>query len=174
MRYLKSDAKKPEYLKGVPEQRVRECELHDLFKLYASWDAVEKVQEDSFFVKRVKSIPNGWRDLRMLRAILEKLVNAIMWTIPAEKVEGVARTVTRMRYSVTQGKAVTRPNENNEQIVAAWEIDALVAAAHQYRCRLCDGTNCSKCKLGKALDNLVAFDREGGSWSMLDIEVGDE
>ena len=170
MRYLKSDAKKPEYLKGVPEQRVRECELHDLFKLYASWDAVEKVQEDSFFVKRVKSIPNGWRDLRMLRAILEKLVNAIMWTIPAEKVEGVARTVTRMRYSVTQGKAVTRPNENKEQIVSARELDALIKAAHENKCRLCD-ENCNRCELGKALDNLVAIDRNGGSWSMIDIEV---
>lgn len=172
MRYLKSDAKKPEYLRDVPEQRIREVELHDLFKLYAAWDAVEKVQEDSFFVNRVKSIPNGWRDLRMLRAILEKLVNAIMWTIPAEKVEGVARTVQRMRYSITQGKAATRPDDNREQIVNAWEIDALVHAAHQYRCRLCDGANCGQCQLGKALDNLVAYDRNGGSWSMIDIEVG--
>ena len=45
MRYMKNDSKKPEYLKNVPEQRIREVELHDLFKLYASWDAVEKVQE---------------------------------------------------------------------------------------------------------------------------------
>lgn len=171
MRYLKSDSKKPEYLANVPEQRVRECELHDLFKLYAAWDAVEKVQEDSFFVKRVKSIQNGWRDLRMLRAILEKLVNAIMWTIPAEKVEGVARTATRMRYSITQGKAVTRPNENKEQIVSARELDALIKAAHENKCRLCD-EDCNRCELGKALDNLVAIDRNGGSWSMIDIEVG--
>lgn len=172
MRYLKSDAKRPEYLRGVPEQRVRECELHDLFKLYAAWDAVEKVQEDSFFVNRVKSIPNGWRDLRMLRSMLEKLVNAIMWTIPAEKIEGVSRTVSRMRYSVTQGKAATKPNENKEQIVSSWEIDALVEAAHENKCRLCAGDNCGQCQLGKALDNLVAYDRDGGSWSMIDIEVG--
>lgn len=172
MRYLKSDAKRPEYLRGVPEQRVRECELHDLFKLYAAWDAVEKVQEDSFFVNRVKSIPNGWRDLRMLRSMLEKLVNAIMWTIPNEKIEGVARTVQRMRYSVTQGKAATKPNANKEQIVSSWEIDALVEAAHENKCRLCAGDNCGQCKLGKALDNLVAYDRDGGSWSMIDIEVG--
>lgn len=172
MRYLKSDAKKPEYLKGVPEQRVRECELQDLFRLYAAWDALEKVQEDSFFVNRTKSIPNGWRDLRMIRAMLEKLVNAIMWTIPQEKVEGVARTATRMRYSITQGKAVTRPNENKEQIVSARELDALIKAAHENKCRLCD-ENCNRCELGKALDNLVAIDRDGGSWSMIDIEVGE-
>lgn len=164
------ESQKPEYLKNVPEQRVRECKLNDLFKLYASWDAVEKVQEDSFLVNRLKSIPNGWRDLRMLRAMLEKLINAIMWTIPHEKVKGVARTANRMRYSVTQGKAVTRPNDNQEQIVSARELDALVDAAHENKCRLCDN-DCNRCELGKALDNLVAEDRNGRSWSMIDIEV---
>lgn len=174
MRCYKNESARPESLKNVPEMRIRESDLMELFKLYASWDAIEKICDDETFAKRVRTIPGGWRDLRMLRSKLENLVNALMWTIPGEKIEGVARTVKRMRYSVTQGPIASRPTDNREQVVNAWEIDALVSAAHKNKCRLCDGANCGQCKLGKALDNLVAYDREGGSWSLIDIEVDDK
>ena len=48
-------------------------------------------------------------------------------------------------------------------------LDALVLSAHEYRCRLCGKATCAGCPLCMALDNVLAFDRNGGSWATIDI-----
>ena len=159
--------------KDIPIKRVREPELHTLFRLFATWDSLEKVCEDEWFVGRIKSVPGAWRDLRMMIVKVQSIINGVLETIPPEKRDGISRTMRRMRYSLSQGPVASRDKNNHQQVINSWELDAIVEAAHESKCRLCIGENCSTCQLGKALDNIVAYDRDGGSWSMIDIGMSE-
>ena len=172
MRYAEPNAQRPEHLKNTPAQRIREPELQSLFLLYAMWDGIEKLVEKGTLDNRLRSIPGGLRDLRMLRAKFEHLINDLMWTVPDEKVQGVARTIRRMRYNVSQGPIASRTEYKDEQLVSAQELVALVDAAHEYKCKLCFEGNCKQCALGKAFHNLVAYDLGDGRWSDVDISGG--
>lgn len=170
MKFTEDIAKRPERLENVPYTRIRGEELVSLCKLYASWDAVEKMLEDDYFTARVKTLPGGYRDLRMIRSKLEGMVNDLMHTIPREKVIGVNSAVRRMRFSVAQGPVASRDRHADEQIVKAAWIRALVEAAHGWKCIVCQ-SDCNRCELGKAMDNLIAEDRNGRSWSEISFEL---
>lgn len=168
MKFTEEVAARPEKLKDVPYTRMRGDELLDLCRLYAAWDAVEKILTDGYFVERLQTIPGSYRDIRMIRTKLENVVNDLMHTIPREKVVGVSNAVRRMRFSVAQGPVASRDKHANDQIVKAAWIKALVEAAHDWKCIVCH-SDCNRCELGRALDNIVSEDRNGGSWSTIDL-----
>lgn len=170
MRFTEEVAARPERLKGVPYTRLRGDELLDLCRLYAAWDAVEKILSDDYFVGRLKTIPGGYRDLRMIRTKIENAVNDVMHTIPREKVVGISKTVRRMRFSIAQGPIASGDKYADDQIVKAAWIKALVEAAHDWKCIVCNSSDCSRCDLGRALDNIIAEDRNGGRWSDFNLE----
>lgn len=168
MKFTEEVAARPERLKGVPYTRLRGDELLDLCRLYAAWDAVEKILSDDYFVGRLRTIPGGYRDLRMIRTKLENAVNDLMHTIPREKVVGVSNAVRRMRFSVAQGPVASRDKHADEQIVNAAWIKALVEAAHDWKCIVCQ-SDCNRCELGRALDNIISEDRDKRRWSDIDL-----
>lgn len=169
MRYKESAAERPERLQDVPELRLRGDDVSRIMELYACWDSLEKLADNADFCRRVKAIPGGLRDLKMLRAKIARLADDIAWTIPKEKVVGFMRTLRRMKYSVQQGPVASKPKGDNQEIITTEELDELVASAWEHRCRLCVDGDCNRCALGRVLDNVVARDRDGRSWSMMDI-----
>lgn len=169
MRYRESAAERPERMANVPEIRLRGDDVTMIMALFASWDTLEKLADNADFCRRVKAIPGGLRDLKMLRAKIAHLADDIAWTIPKEKVVGFMRTLRRMKYNVQQGPIASKPKGDNQEIITTEELDELVASAWEHRCKLCIEGNCDRCELGRVLDNLVSQDRDGRSWSMMDI-----
>ena len=161
--------KNPEKYKDIPETRLRGDDMNRLFGLYAAEVELRLSCEDENIKRRFKTLPNGWRDLRMLAARLTKLTDQIQWTIPYEKRIGFERTARRCKYVVMQGPLASKPKPNEEEVISMHDLDELVASAWEWRCRVCMDGDCGKCALGKVLDNVVAKDRDGGSWSTIDV-----
>lgn len=149
----------------LPILHMNKGELNDFFCICAELDALEAYAENHS--ARLKAIPGGWRDMRMMMAVMDKLVRNIRQTIPPEKRAGVDLTSRHIQYKLKLGKSAAQ--EQDAMLMSLQTLDALVLSAHEYRCRLCGKATCAGCPLCRALDNVLAFDRNGGSWATIDI-----
>ena len=120
----------------------------------------------------MRAIPNGWRDLRLCRTLLDKLVVNLVGTLQPEKLKAMKRMLPRMKFKVICGTHATK-TQDDETILASEDLDALVRFAHEANCKMCMETNCRACKLGKALDSVLTYDRNESSWAAIDIDVED-
>lgn len=147
--------------------RLRREETNDLFALYASLDQFDRAQAD--MGKRLSLIPNGKRDMAMLRAVLDKLIDRIMDTIPPEKRENLKRNLRRMCYQIYLAHpAVANPEEI---IITGKDMEVLTRYVHGYACMGCD-KDCNKCELGMTLDRvMIQCRRHNESWSLIDCEA---
>lgn len=122
---------------------------------------------DTVLEQRIRAIPHGKRDLHMIISVGQKLLNSIVATVPEEKRDAVKRQGKHARFDI-----LIRPRmalvEKNEIVAAAEDVNAALYYAHE-QCRMCIDGNCRTCKLGRALDHLVGYDRDGKSWSNVDF-----
>lgn len=160
---------RPERLKDVPESRLRGDDVLLLSTLSAVAQKLKDLADNESFRNRVRTVPGGLRDLMMLRTKAQRLSDDLQYTIPEEKFDGVVRATSRMRMDIHQGPIASRETYKDTQIITGDELVALCDAAHEYKCKVCIDGRCATCELGKAFDNLMAYDRNGGSWSTIDI-----
>ena len=60
----------------APTMRLRASETDSLFALYASLQEIDHAKGD--MEKRIRSVPGGWRDISLIRAVLSKLIDRIL------------------------------------------------------------------------------------------------
>lgn len=159
----------PEEFQGIQQMRLRGDDVNRLLGLYAADAELKRAGADENIQRRMRLLPNGWRDLRMIQQRLARLTDAIQWTIPQEKRVGFARTASRCRYIVMQGPLASRPKADTEEIVTTDELNTLVGAAWDGKCRMCFDGDCDRCELGKVLDNLISQDRDGRHWGTMEV-----
>lgn len=166
------EAPRPERLAGVPRIRLRREDSDRIYQLFAALSAIVYASEDPDFGARCRAVPGGWRDLRMIRVKLERLMDDLMWTVPIDKLVGLHRDMPRFRYDVVLAPLASRETKPTEMIVDRRDVKALIREAHGARCRLCleDGRRCGRCDLGRVLDRLCMTDRDGRSWSMTEVD----
>ena len=146
--------------------RLRAEEMDDLFALHASLDQFARARAD--MEKRLKLIPNGKRDMAMIMAVLDKLIDKIMKTIPPEKHSTLKRNMRRMCYQIYLAHPAVRHPE--EIILSGPDLEVLTRYSHGYACLGCD-KDCNKCELGKALDHvMIQCRRHNESWSLIDCK----
>ena len=146
--------------------RLRAEEVDDLFALHACLDQFDRARAD--MEKRPNLIPNGKRDMAMITAVLDKLIDKIMDTIPPEKRDSLKRNMRRMCYQIYLAHPAVRHPE--EIILTGPDLEVLTRYSHSYACLGCD-KDCNKCELGKALDHaMIQCRRHNESWSLIDCK----
>lgn len=154
--------------KPVQIHRVNSAEINRIFTVFAAAQELRIVSQE--MERRVRSVPNGWRDLRLVCSLLEKLAGGLMWTVPPEKQENIKRLAKYMRIKVTTGTPICR-TQPDEALLAGPDVDTLVDYAMR-SCELCMGDNCRACRLGKTLDTVLACDRgDRGWWEVPEDEI---
>ena len=171
--FVAHPAPNPPEFANVKEQRLRGDDLQRILGLYAADAELGRACEDERIRERMRLLPNGWRDLRMVRAALRRLTDAIQWTVPMEKRVGLERTASRCRFMVMQGPLASKPKNDEDEVITTHELDELVSSAWEGRCQMCVDGQCDRCDLGKVLDSVVAIDRAGGCWGTMDIRRRD-
>ena len=155
---------------GVRVVRANSKELDRIFALFAAAQEVRMAEQQ--MEARLRAIPGGWRDLRLIRTLLDKLTTNLVCTLQSEKLVSMRRMLPRMKFRVVCGTEATRVQED-EVILAMKDMDMLVHFAHEGNCKLCLNPDCRACPLGKTLDSVLTFDRDGCGWDAINIdEVG--
>lgn len=158
-----------EQRENLPKKRANSAEISTYNMLCASlYDLSQAAHDDkSPIKKRLRMIPGGWRDMRMLYARMESLLRDVFFTFEPEKRAQIRRMQVGMRNKLTVGPQVCRDeglfvlNEN--------DLGVLLFSATD-RCKTCMGTpgECRRCQLGKTLD-AVSFISRGGNRSWWEV-----
>ena len=149
----------------LPIMNMNKGELNDFFCVCAGLDALEDYIEKH--PARLRAIPGGYRDARMLLSVMDKLAKNIRQTIPPEKRRGADLTSRNMKYKLSLGPRAAK--EKDAMIMSLDTLDALVLSAHEGKCKICMRDTCAGCALCKALDNVIASDRDGRTWGAINI-----
>lgn len=141
---------------------------HDLDLLFGLFAAAQELNRcETEMEKRVRAIPNGWRDLRLIRTKLNKLLDDLILTVQPEKRATMNRMAPRMRFRVWCGHEVIK-TAPNEVVITQNEMTTLLEYAWSAECSICMEGRCDQCKLGKVFDSILSYDRNGGSWASID------
>lgn len=104
---------------------------------------------------RLKGIPNGWRDFRLVAKTTERLLDKLYDTVPD-------KTKLHMQRMEEFGQVIIRPNPaiklpGDVQVVLLDDLLMLVNTTIASECAVClkDSREQKKCKLRKALMNIT-------------------
>lgn len=153
--------------KPITRMRTNRGDINRIFGMYAGLQELETASKE--MEKRFRLIPNGWRDLKCIISQLNKLMDNIVATIPPEKLVSMHRMLPRMRFKVVCGDQASVAGYD-ECTITLREADVLCKYAHEH-CKMCFEGSCSNCPLGRTLDSVLMYDRDGRSWASVDIQV---
>lgn len=139
-------------------ERIKGYENQGLKWLYA-FDSCLKLDCMDKLEKRLKSIPNGWRDARMIQSVLGRLIDRLTDTIPPEQRIAILTNLTKQEIRIG---ATSVASAKDFTLVPLESAYVLVDAAMDSVCDFCSKTvmEARKCELRKALDAFTTLDRE--------------
>lgn len=155
----------------IPVMRTNGRDFDAILGLYAAISEVEAVGKA--IEKRVRSIPGGWRDLRLAQTKMEALGGQLMQTIPPEKLRNLKRMVPQVRFRIVLGRQATNAIKGDETIIGFDDLDVLIQAARD-RCKMCADWSrgkCDRCQLGKVMDRVLRYDRKGNDWDTINDDA---
>lgn len=153
--------------KPIPRMRTNRNDISRIFGMFAGLQELEHASKE--MEQRFRLIPNGWRNLRMIISVLDKLMTDVVATVPPEKLVSMNRMLPRMRFKLSCGVQAS-DTSREECIISMDDANILCNFAHEH-CKMCFESDCSRCPLGKTLDSVMTYDRDGLSWSCVDLAV---
>lgn len=137
----------------MPEKM--ECnakELHTI-EFISALDA-RLTKNEKYLEKRLKSVPDLWRQYRIARSAVAKVLDGLYTTMTPEN-------MLHMRNLAANGEVVVRPvnslNKSTDcQILLRKDLDKLINITIGSTCAMClkEGREIKKCELRKALLNI--------------------
>lgn len=151
----------------VKQYRLRSEEYDRIL----GWGAALSEVEDSMnqMERRFRAIPNGWRDVKLCSRLLEKLLDGLIDTVPMEKRPSLAISARRQHFRSVIGPIFAANPTPEWMPLLMDDVDQFVAAALE-KCSMCVTWKCDRCKLGKALDHALRYDRQGKCWATITPE----
>ena len=145
--------------------RLTASDRESLIRLNVAYEILDT--EGKQLNRRFRAINGGNRDLGMLKAKIQKLMEKVIDTIPDDQLMTYIRSLKMASYTV--GIKKPGPMGRNEKDYGMWlpyeVINAMLAGCHDH-CMMCPGDLAERraCKLRRALETIPndAADREDG------------
>lgn len=132
------------------------AEYQALRALFGAKNALEQTSKD--IERRMRLIPGGWRDFRMLVAVLDKLLMGVLRTVPQKKLLAIRAELSRTICEVHM-QGVTRPKDDDLlTVVPQGALERVIGEAVHFRCFGCERSDYKRCELFKAIDALYHYD----------------
>lgn len=128
--------------------------LRQMFGFAGQLQAVEPFME-----KRLRKIPGGWRDWRLLEAVSEKLLGEITRTIPLNKLQMIMRELKMTQVRVEVRRVTDQSNTDVGTYVSQEALDRIAQKAADAECFACEkrGADARNCQLRKDFEDLVHY-----------------
>lgn len=113
--------------------------------------------------RRVREIPGGWRDLRMLMAVSEKLLKNILRTVPKKKLAAIQKELRNTEVTVNVRNTVAPPAKTDTDgftYVSSRALERITQRVVDYECFCCEktGADAKKCQLRKDIEATYMFE----------------
>lgn len=154
----------------LPRMHLRQEETDGLVYLLCMVPRLRDIQ--THMEKRLRTIPNGWRNIRMMESVLDNMLTDLLNTVPVDKLVTLQALMPDTRVHVTYTRQIGRGKDDISGILTK-DLDMLCTAAHDGVCRLCD-KDCDRCQLGKVFDRFLnTTRRKGESYTFMNMDGAD-
>ena len=130
--------------------------LRQLFGISHIWDKSGHEIE-----KRLKKIPNGWRDAKLIMSLADKLLDRILATIPEAKLRQIRLELQNTFLEVTVKNTITgKPEGSVYSYVETKTLERVTDKAMEINCAFCQkkGKEVRDCQLRKDIERLYHWD----------------
>lgn len=132
-------------------------EYQALRAIFGAKNALEQTHKQ--LEQRVRLIPGGWRDFKLIMAVLDKLLNAVLRTIPAKKLVQIRSELSRTICEIKlQGVTGGLPDDKLLTVVPQGALETVVNESMTMKCFACERCDYKRCELFKAIDSLYNYD----------------
>lgn len=113
--------------------------------------------------RRVREIPGGWRDLRLITTLSEKLLSNILKTVPLKKLAVIKKELNSTEVIVSVRNDVARPTQADTDgftYVSQRALERITQRVVDFECFCCDkkGADAKHCQLRKDIEATYIFD----------------
>lgn len=131
---------------------------YDVFKLLIGTIVAYGMALDNL-KPRLKSIPGGWRDARMIYAVSTRLRNKLLLTIPYDKLRRMEAEIPHLSTYVGVNTILPVKEQEEWAVYKQGDVSTVVKMACENNCTLCDRRDgkVRGCPLRKAADKLLPF-----------------
>ena len=156
-------------MKEIKIKNMNRAEADAVNSCMAALDRL-RASEEALEMRLRSCLPYGWRDWRMVNAVLTRLVHDIVQSAPEEKRRQVKKHAEHCRVKMVYGLEAARDPEMH--LILTEDFGVILQATSE-QCRLCMGPaeDCQRCMLGGALDRASYRSREGQAWWQVFAEV---
>lgn len=129
--------------------------LRELFGMVSSFNNCAGDLE-----KRVKTIPGGWRDFRLLMTLSEKLMGKLLGTVPQKKLAMIRRELSHTTCEIKVTMDVSGRRAEGFSYVPDDALVNTVERVMNWECLFCEkrGADVKRCPVRKDLDALYPWD----------------
>lgn len=124
--------------------------------LFGSQNSLILAQKD--IENRIRAIPDGWRDFRLVYSVLEKLLVKLLRTVPSQKLISMKREL-KDTYCEVKLKGAVGPLEGDLlRVVPQKDLETVINAATDIQCFACDRCDYKKCTLYQSIQAMYHYD----------------
>lgn len=129
--------------------------LRQLFGIVDIWDS-----QGSELKKRLKLIPGGWRDARMLMAVSERLLRKVCETIPIKKLAMIQKELNSTTCEIVVKNTISPTKKEAFTYVEEETLERVTSLAMEMNCMFCEkcGKDARNCQLRKDIERLYMWD----------------
>lgn len=135
-------------------------EYYALRELFAAVDGFNRTAQE--LENRVRTVPGGLRDLRMLRSVSAKLMGNILGTVPVKKLAQIRRELenSEMLIRVKPVNPKKDEYEDNLTYVPQQALERICRKAIELECFCCEkkGREAKKCQLRNDIQETYMFE----------------
>ena len=147
--------------------------LRELFGIVSLFNAnADELQ------KRVQMIPGGWRDLRLITAVSEKLMGNLLKTVPHNKLAMIQRELTHTVCEVKVNMDVSGRKSENFCYVPDGALVRTVKRLMGYECLFCEKceNDVKRCPIRTDFEALYPWDfpLKGTSCPLSGLTIGED
>ena len=135
---------------------VSHREYQAIRALFGTQNSLIFAQKD--LEQRLKVVPEGWRDFRLVYSVLEKLLTRLLRTVPSQKLLSMKRELKDTYCEVKVKGAVGPLDGDLLRVVPQKDLETVVNAAMQMNCFACDRCDYKKCALYQAIQSMYHYD----------------
>lgn len=133
------------------------AEYQALRAIFGAKNALEQTHHD--LERRVRLIPGGWRDFRLVMTLIDKLMAAVLGTIPQKKLLAMRAELSRTICEIkVQGVTGTLSDDKLLTVVPQGSLEYVITQSMKLDCWCCERCDYKKCELFKAIQALYHYD----------------
>lgn len=134
---------------------------HEYYALRSLIGVVSTFQANETAIeKRIRTIPNGWRDLKLIESVANKLFRNILDTIPKQKLLQIQKELVNVRVEVNVIPDYTGKKKDCFTYVPQDKLEWLEDQVCSVNCDFCTKTleESRKCPVRKNIEGLHHYD----------------